>query len=184
MENDRFAYDSIISQRALREIYLMPFMITEKYARPWAYVCPPDVLFAIKLTYIQVYDSVRFLWLSLELLQKAHCSYNRVNGTHLSENPLFIQSILRGEWRSSATVMSDWFGMYSVSESINAGLDLEMPGEQKWRQHHLVNRALFSKKVTIRTVKERARKVLELVKKCCAGAPEVSRTLSKNQARG
>jgi len=70
--------------------------------------------------------------------------------------------------------MSDWFGMYSVSDSINAGLDLEMPGEQKWRQLNLVNRAIFSKKVTIRTVKERARKVLELVKRCCEGAPEVS----------
>jgi len=91
----------------------------------------------------------------------------------MSENPFFIQSVLRGEWRSNATIMSDWFGMYSVSESINAGLDLEMPGEQKWRQHYLVNRAMFSKKTTIRTVKERARKVLELVKKCCDGSPEV-----------
>jgi beta-glucosidase len=64
--------------------------------------------------------------------------------------------------------------VYSISESINAGLDLEMPGKQKWRQHNLVNRAMASKKITIRTVKERVRKVLELVKKCCEGAPDVS----------
>ena len=69
--------------------------------------------------------------------------------------------------------------MYSVSESINAGLDLEMPGEQKWRQHNLVNRAIFNNKVTFRTVKERARKVLELVKKCCEGAPDVSLSFSR-----
>ena len=37
-ENDRFAYNSIISPRALREIYLMPFMLAEKYAQPWAYM--------------------------------------------------------------------------------------------------------------------------------------------------
>lgn len=37
-ENDRMAYDSILSERALREIYLMPFMISEKYAKPWAYM--------------------------------------------------------------------------------------------------------------------------------------------------
>ena len=38
MENDRFAYDSTLSQRALREIYLMPFMIAQKYSKPWAYM--------------------------------------------------------------------------------------------------------------------------------------------------
>jgi hypothetical protein len=32
------AYDSIISPRALREIYLMPFMLAEKYAKPWSYM--------------------------------------------------------------------------------------------------------------------------------------------------
>ena len=37
-ENDRLAYDSIMSERALREIYLMPFMLAEKYAKPWSYM--------------------------------------------------------------------------------------------------------------------------------------------------
>ena len=37
-ENDRFAYDSVISPRAMREIYAMPFMLAEKYAQPWAYM--------------------------------------------------------------------------------------------------------------------------------------------------
>ena len=37
-ENDRFAYDSIMTPRALREIYLMPFMLAEKIAKPWAYM--------------------------------------------------------------------------------------------------------------------------------------------------
>jgi len=30
------AYDSIMSERALREIYLMPFMLAQKLAQPWA----------------------------------------------------------------------------------------------------------------------------------------------------
>ena len=38
MENDRLAYDSIMSERALREIYLMPFMIAQRDAQPWAYM--------------------------------------------------------------------------------------------------------------------------------------------------
>ncbi|EPS94698.1 hypothetical protein FOMPIDRAFT_80649 [Fomitopsis schrenkii] len=138
-ENDRMAYDSIVSERALREIYLMPFMISEKYAKPWAYMT----------------------------------AYNRVNGTHLSENPKIIRDILRTEWGSDALVMSDWFGVYSIDHAINAGLDLEMPGTNKWRTLDLMNRSIQSRKITKRTVKERAVKVLELVQKCAKAVPEI-----------
>lgn len=34
-KDDRQGVSSSLSQRALREIYLMPFMIAEKYAKPW-----------------------------------------------------------------------------------------------------------------------------------------------------
>ncbi|KAF8201332.1 beta-glucosidase [Mycena galopus ATCC 62051] len=129
-ENDRMAYDSIISERALREIYLMPFMLAQKLAKPWSYMT----------------------------------AYNRVNGTHASENPAILQNILRDEWK---------FGVYSVDLAIKAGLDLEMPGTNKWRSLDLVNRSIQSRKVTQRVIKQRATKVLELVQKCAIGAPEV-----------
>jgi beta-glucosidase len=35
-EDGRMEYDSVLSSRALREIYLMPFMLAQKYAQPWA----------------------------------------------------------------------------------------------------------------------------------------------------
>ncbi|TCD66746.1 hypothetical protein EIP91_000987 [Steccherinum ochraceum] len=138
-EDDRMAYDSIMSERALREVYLMPFMLAEKYSKPWSFMT----------------------------------AYNRVNGTHVSENTTILQNIFRKEWGSDATIMSDWFGVYSVDKSINAGLDLEMPGLNKWRTLDLVNRSIGSRKTTVRIVKERARKVLELVQKCAQGAPEI-----------
>ncbi|KAJ6482510.1 beta-glucosidase [Mycena sanguinolenta] len=138
-ENDRMGYDSIISERALREVYLMPFMLAQKLAQPWSYMT----------------------------------AYNRVNGTHVSENPAILQSILRDEWKFEGMLMSDWFGIYSVDLSIKAGLDLEMPGVNKWRSLDLVNRSIQSRKVTKRVIKQRATKVLELVQKCAAGAPEV-----------
>lgn len=69
--------------------------------------------------------------------------------------------------------MSDWFGIYSLSESINAGLDLEMPGVDKWRTQNKVMRTILGYKVTVETVKERARKVLEMVKKVCKTNAEV-----------
>ncbi|KAJ7444536.1 glycoside hydrolase superfamily, partial [Mycena galericulata] len=128
-ENDRMAYDSIISERALREIYLMPFMLAQKFAKPWSFMS----------------------------------AYNRVNGTHVSENPALLQKILRDEWKFEGL----------VHLSINAGLDLEMPGTNKWRSLDLVNRSIGSRKVTVRAIKQRATKVLELVQKCAIGAPEV-----------
>ncbi|KAF6758454.1 beta-glucosidase [Ephemerocybe angulata] len=67
----------------------------------------------------------------------------------------------------------DWFGTYGVDQGINAGLDLEMPGTNKWRTLEHVGRCLQAKKVTVRTIKERAKKVLELVQRCAKGAPEV-----------
>jgi beta-glucosidase len=99
--------------------------------------------------------------------------YNRVNGTHCSENPWLIQDVLRKEWNSKATVISDWTGVYSVDAAINAGLDLEMPGLRKWRQLDLVTRSIQSRKILPRTLKGRARNVLKLVQKCAQGAPEV-----------
>jgi beta-glucosidase len=66
-----------------------------------------------------------------------------------------------------------WFGVYSIDGAINAGLDLEMPGTNKWRSLDLVTRSIQSRKILPRTLKERARNVLRLVQKCAAGAPEV-----------
>ncbi|KIJ63447.1 glycoside hydrolase family 3 protein [Hydnomerulius pinastri MD-312] len=138
-ENDRMAYDSILSERALREIYLMPFMLAQKYAKPWAFMT----------------------------------AYNRVNGTHVSENRHLLQDILRNEWKFDGLILSDWFGICSIDLSINAGLDLEMPGTNKWRTLDLMNRSITSRKLTVRTVKERARKVVELAKRVAQEAPEV-----------
>lgn len=63
--------------------------------------------------------------------------------------------------------------MYSIDHAINAGLDLEIPGTSKWRSIDLVTRSIGSRKITQRTLKERARKVLELVQRCAKEAPEV-----------
>ena len=66
------------------------------------------------------------------------------------------------------------FGVYSVAESINAGLDLEMPGTNKWRTWDKTNRSVGARKTTARIVKQRATKVLEFVQRCAKGAPDVS----------
>ena len=100
--------------------------------------------------------------------------YNRLNGTHVSESPNLLQEIVRKEWGFDGMFMSDWFGTYGVDGGINAGVDLEMPGINKWRTIDLTKRTIGSRKVTVRTIKERALQVLKLVQKCAQGAPEVS----------
>lgn len=73
-EHQRMAVDALITDRALREIYLLPFQIAVKDSRPAAFMS----------------------------------SYNKVNGTHVSEDPKILKDILRGEWGWEGMIMSDW----------------------------------------------------------------------------
>jgi beta-glucosidase len=61
-------------------------------------------------------------------------SYNLVNGVAASEHPYLLTEILRDEWGYDGLVVSDWFmSVKSTAPSVNAGLDLEMPGPGVWR---------------------------------------------------
>jgi len=55
-------------------------------------------------------------------------SYNRVNGTYMSEHEELLTELLKDEWGFDGVVMSDWFGTESVVGTANGGLDLQMPG--------------------------------------------------------
>jgi beta-glucosidase len=55
-------------------------------------------------------------------------AYNRLNGTHCSEHPWLLTTVLRDEWGWDGAVISDWFGTRSTVAAALAGLDLEMPG--------------------------------------------------------
>lgn len=58
-------------------------------------------------------------------------SYNRINGTHASENHWLLTEVLRGEWGYDGIVVSDWGGVRDPVAAVNAGLDLRMPGRQQ-----------------------------------------------------
>jgi beta-glucosidase len=55
-------------------------------------------------------------------------SYNRINGTYASQSPWLLTEILRDEWGFDGVVVSDWGGVLDPVASLNAGLDLRMPG--------------------------------------------------------
>ena len=56
------------------------------------------------------------------------CSYNRVNGISACGNEETLKKILRDQIGFKGFVTSDWGATHSV-KFINAGLDMEMPGE-------------------------------------------------------
>jgi len=56
------------------------------------------------------------------------CSYNRINGTFACGNDSTLTKILRDELGFKGFVTSDWGAVHAVN-FINAGLDMEMPGE-------------------------------------------------------
>jgi beta-glucosidase len=56
------------------------------------------------------------------------CSYNRLNQTYACENEHILNTVLRKELGFQGYVVSDWFATHSGAQSINAGLDVNMPG--------------------------------------------------------
>lgn len=97
-------------------------------------------------------------------------AYQKINGIHTSEDPFLLRKILRDEWGFDGLVMSDWWGTYSTSEAINAGLDLEMPGPAIFRGKRLIT-AVEARKVSRGTIDESVKRVLELVDKTRMPAP-------------
>ncbi|KAH7155630.1 family 3 glycoside hydrolase [Dactylonectria estremocensis] len=130
-ETDRLTVDEIVSERALRELYLRPFEIAVKEAKPWAVMT----------------------------------AYNLVNGTHADSHPFTLKQVLRGEWGWDGLVMSDWGGVNSTAESLEAGLDLEMPGPTRWRKYEDVVAAIKEGKITEQTIDERATRVLQFLER-------------------
>jgi beta-glucosidase len=62
------------------------------------------------------------------------CSYNRLNGTFACGNKDTLTTILRDQIGFKGFVTSDWGAVHAV-DFINAGLDMEMPGEPDPNNH-------------------------------------------------
>ena len=60
-------------------------------------------------------------------------AYNKLNGEWCAENPYLLTETLRKRWGFRGFVISDWGSTYSTEGTINAGMDLEMPGGEPMR---------------------------------------------------
>src|SRR5205823_12676629 len=93
-ETARMSVNEIIDDRALHELYLLPFEMAVKEG---------DVASVM-------------------------CSYNAVNGPHACEDRHHLTDVLRGQWRFTGYVQSDFFAVHSTAPALKAGMDHEMPG--------------------------------------------------------
>ena len=56
------------------------------------------------------------------------CSYSWINGTAACQNPYTLTTVLRQQFGYTGFVTSDWGATHSTAASANAGLDMDMPG--------------------------------------------------------
>ena len=61
-------------------------------------------------------------------------AYQLVNGVHCAESEYLLDTILRQELGFKGFVISDWGSTYSTARTVNAGMDLEMPGGEPARK--------------------------------------------------
>ena len=114
-------------------------------------------------------------------------SYNLINGIAASEHPSLLTEILRDEWGFDGVVMSDWLASAkSTAASVNAGLDLEMPGPPIWRGEKLLQ-AVEHGEVEEATIERSVRRLLQLLVKVGAfehpeEAPEQALDLPEHRA--
>jgi beta-glucosidase len=90
------------------------------------------------------------------------CSYNRINGTYASQHNYLLNDILRDEWGFDGLVVSDWAANHTIFESVQGGLDLEMPGPAKY-YGQLLEDAVSNWQIEENTVDEAVRRVLKLI---------------------
>jgi beta-glucosidase len=55
-------------------------------------------------------------------------AYQKVNGAYCAENNYLLTDVLKKEFGFQGFVVSDWGSTYSTTPTVNAGMDLEMPG--------------------------------------------------------
>lgn len=145
-EKDRKSVDTLVSERALREVYLKPFQIAVRDANP-------------------------------KLIMTA---YNKINGEHVSQSKKLLEDVLRKEWGWNGMTMSDWYGVYLMKESLDAGLNLEMPGPTRFRQETQTLHAVAAKAIHSDVIDDNVRRVLQFVSDCMASGIPKDQVESEN----
>jgi beta-glucosidase len=114
------------------------------------------------------------------------CSYSTINGTYACQNPYLLTSVLRQQFNFTGFVTSDWGATHSTAASANAGLTMDMPGNDGYYGSALAS-AVSSGAVPAATLNTMASEVLTemfafgLFDKPTTGSPGATATSAADQ---
>ncbi|HEV2372352.1 MAG TPA: glycoside hydrolase family 3 C-terminal domain-containing protein [Streptosporangiaceae bacterium] len=115
------------------------------------------------------------------------CSYSTINGTYACQNPSLLTNVLRQQDGYGGFVTSDWGATHSTVPSANAGLDMDMPGNDGFYGSALAS-AVSSGQVSTATLNSMVSSVLTemfafgLFDEPPAGSPAEPATSGTDQA--
>lgn len=92
-------------------------------------------------------------------------AYNMINGNHADMSKKLVQDIARTEWGWKGVFMSDWGGTNSCIDSVNAGLDLEMPGPPLQRTPEVMAKYIGTGEIDRGQLHESAKRILRLLQR-------------------
>ena len=115
------------------------------------------------------------------------CSYSYINGTAACQNPYTLSTVLRQQFGYTGFVTSDWGATHSTAASANAGLDMDMPGNDGFYGSALQS-AVTSGQVSQATINSAVSDILTqmfgfgMFDKVATGSPSAVATNSTDQA--
>ncbi len=114
------------------------------------------------------------------------CSYNKINGTHASDNKMLLTDILRDDWGFDGLVITDWGALNDRIEAFKAGCDLNMPGGSDY-MHRAALEAVKCGELDEKLIDASVERILHLVERSakiekCEVDFEAHHTLAKEVA--
>lgn len=91
-------------------------------------------------------------------------SYNKIDGTYMTENRRYLIDLLRGEWGYDGMVVSDWAAVHDRVEAVKGGCALTMPSDTA--HDSLLAEAVKNGSLEESVLDERCMELLELAFRC------------------
>lgn len=90
------------------------------------------------------------------------CAYNAIGGVFSSDNRELLTGILRQEWGFDGVVLTDWGATHDRIASLQAGCELDMPGDTRHNGNQLLT-AVADGRLDVAVLDEAVRRMLTLI---------------------
>ncbi len=99
------------------------------------------------------------------------CAYNRLNGEYCAENRWLLTTVLKEEWGHTGIVVTDWGACNDRVAGLEAGQELEMPGNGGLNDREIV-RAVESGSLDVAVLDRAVERILDVTFRGVDGARE------------